>query len=240
MGIWNTKFRKPALIASALAITLAANPVFARDSDTGSKKGGAGFASGAVIGGATAGPIGAVIGAGVGAIVGERAHKKSEALKAARKAETDKLAADIENLNLSLAGIEGKAGQMGSTVQFRTGQTAVRDSDRARLQKMGTLVADLKDVRVRVSGFADSRGGDALNQSLSQERAEMVARELEKQVTQALLAALPDADVAALLAWRNDPHAAAEREALLGAYRAEVKAGGAVAIRTMVRGWPRS
>jgi outer membrane protein OmpA-like peptidoglycan-associated protein len=33
---------------------------------------------------------------------------------------------------------------------------------------------------VRVSGFADSRGDEALNQSLSQERAEMVARELEK------------------------------------------------------------
>lgn len=180
MGIWNTKFRKPALIAGALAITLAANPVLARDSDTGSKKGGAGFASGAVIGGATAGPIGAVIGAGVGAIIGERSHKKSEALAAARKAEKDKFSSDIESLNLSLAGIESKAGQMGSTVQFRTGQTAVRDSDRARLQKMGTLVADLKDVRVRVSGFADSRGGDALNQTLSQERAEMVALELEK------------------------------------------------------------
>jgi outer membrane protein OmpA-like peptidoglycan-associated protein len=69
---------------------------------------------------------------------------------------------------------------MGSTVQFRTGQTSVRDSDRARIQKLGLLVADLKGVRVRVSGFADSRGDDALNQSLSQERAEMVARELEK------------------------------------------------------------
>ena len=33
---------------------------------------------------------------------------------------------------------------------------------------------------MRVSGFADSRGDDALNLSLSQERAEMVARELEK------------------------------------------------------------
>jgi|GEM_PF-416846 len=66
-----------------------------------------------------------------------------------------------------------------------------------------------------------------------------VAREFEKQVTQALLAALPDADVAALLAWRNDPQAAAEREALVGAYRAEVKGSGAVAIRTLVRGWPR-
>lgn len=35
-----------------------------------------------------------------------------------------------------------------------------------------------------------------------------VAREFERQVTQALLAALPDADVAALLAWRNDAQAA--------------------------------
>jgi len=67
-----------------------------------------------------------------------------------------------------------------------------------------------------------------------------VAREFEKQVTQALLAALPDADVAALLAWRNDPQAAAEREALVGSYRAEVKGSGAVAIRMLVRGWPRS
>lgn len=67
-----------------------------------------------------------------------------------------------------------------------------------------------------------------------------VAREFEKQVAQALLAALPDADVAALLAWRNDPQAAAEREALVGTYRAEVKGSGAVAIRTLMRGWPRS
>ncbi|OEZ29480.1 hypothetical protein [Variovorax boronicumulans] len=66
-----------------------------------------------------------------------------------------------------------------------------------------------------------------------------VAREFEKLVTQALLLALPDADVAALLAWRNEPQAAAEREALLGSYRAEVKGSGAVAIRTLVRGWGR-
>ncbi|WP_235506024.1 hypothetical protein [Variovorax sp. Root411] len=68
----------------------------------------------------------------------------------------------------------------------------------------------------------------------------IVAREFEKQVTQALLAALPDADVAVLLAWRNDAQAAAEREALVGTYRAEVKGSGAVALRTLVRAWPRS
>lgn len=68
----------------------------------------------------------------------------------------------------------------------------------------------------------------------------LVAREFERQVTQALLAALPDADVAALLAWRNDPQAAAEREALVGTYRAEVKGSGGVALRTLIRTWPRS
>jgi outer membrane protein OmpA-like peptidoglycan-associated protein len=132
-----------------------------------------------VIGGAAAGPIGMVVGAGVGAIIGERSHQKNEAM-ARRNAEKALLASELELRNNSLSDIETKAGAVGSTVQFRTGQTAVRDSDRARLAKLGALVADLKEVRVRVSGFADSRGSDELNQSLSQERAEMVARELEK------------------------------------------------------------
>ena len=179
MGTWTTKFRKPALIAGLLAISIAANTAFAKKPDDGSKRGGAAFTSGAIIGGAAAGPIGAVVGASLGAVMGERSHKKSEAL-AARRAEAALLASEVETLNSSLTSIESKAGEVGSTVQFRTGQTAVRDNDRARIAKLGALVAGLEDVRVRVSGYADSRGDDALNLSLSQERAEMVARELEK------------------------------------------------------------
>ncbi len=179
MGTWTTKFRKPALIAGLLAISIAANTAFAGQPDDGSKRGGAAFTGGAIIGGAAAGPIGAVVGASVGAFMGERSHKKSEAL-AARRAEAAKLASEVEALNSQLGAIETKAGEVGSTVQFRTGQTAVRDNDQARIAKLGALVAGLQDVRVRVSGYADSRGDDALNLSLSQERAEMVARELEK------------------------------------------------------------
>ena len=179
MGTWTTKFRKPALIAGLLAISIAANTAYAKKPDDGSKRGGAAFTSGAIIGGAAAGPIGAVVGASLGAYMGERSHKKSEAL-AARRAEAALLASEVDTLNSSLTSIESKAGEVGSTVQFRTGQTAVRDNDRARIAKLGALVAGLEDVRVRVSGYADSRGDDALNLSLSQERAEMVARELEK------------------------------------------------------------
>jgi outer membrane protein OmpA-like peptidoglycan-associated protein len=178
MDTWTTKFRHPAMIAGIFAITLVANQAFAREA-SGSKRGGAGFVSGGLVGAAAGGPIGMVVGATVGGIMGEHSSKKSEQL-ARRKAEAAQLETQMEALNSSLTTIEGKAGEVGSTVQFRTGETGVRDSDKARLAKLGALVAGLPDVHVRVSGFADARGDESLNLSLSQERAEMVARELEK------------------------------------------------------------
>lgn len=179
MGIWNTKFRNPALIAGLVAMSLAANPALAREGESGSKRGVTGFAGGAAIGAAAGGPVGMVVGAVAGGIMGERSHQKQEQL-ARRKAEAALLAGQVESLESSLTSIEGKAGQVWTTVQFRTGETGVRDNDRARIAKLGALVAGIPDVRVRVSGFADSRGDDALNQTLSQERAETVALELEK------------------------------------------------------------
>jgi outer membrane protein OmpA-like peptidoglycan-associated protein len=183
MGIWNTKYRNPALVAGLLAVTLATNPASAEPNGEPPAKsnvrGGVGFTSGALVGAAAGGPVGAIVGATVGAFMGDRSHKKSEAL-AQRRAEAALLAGQVDGLNESLATIEGKAGQVGATVQFRTGETGVRDNDRARLARLGALVAGLDDVRVRVSGFADSRGDEELNLALSKERAEMVARELEK------------------------------------------------------------
>lgn len=200
MGTWNSKFRNTALIAGILA-TLAVSPAMAGDSHiVGPKRAGVGFLGGAAIGAAAGGPVGAVVGAAVGVVMGDRSQQKTEALKA-RKAESERLAnesqrlanesqrlasesrrlaTDVESLNHTLGVIETKAAAMGSTVQFRTGETSLRDSDKARIQRLGALVADLDGVRVRVTGFADSRGDDELNQALSQERAEMVARELEQ------------------------------------------------------------
>jgi len=178
MGTWTTKFRKPAMIVGVLAISLAAaNPAVAENK--GSKRGSAGLVSGAAIGAAAGGPIGAFVGASVGFVMGDRSHKKNEAL-AMRKAEAALLAGEVEALEHSLTTIEGKAGEVGTTVQFRTGETQVRDNDRARLAKLGSLLSGLDGVKVRVSGFADARGGEEINQTLSQERAETVALELEK------------------------------------------------------------
>jgi outer membrane protein OmpA-like peptidoglycan-associated protein len=177
MGTWTTKFRHPALIAGVLAITLAANPAMAKSG--GSKRGTVGFTSGALVGAAAGGPVGMVVGAVAGGIMGERSQKKQEQL-AARKAEAALLAGQVESLESSLTSMEGKAGQVWTTVQFRTGETSVRDNDRARIARLAALVVGMPEVRVRISGFADSRGNEALNQTLSQERADAVAGELEK------------------------------------------------------------
>jgi hypothetical protein len=67
MGTWTTRFRKPALIAGLLSISIAANTAFATPpTASGSKRGSAGFTSGAIIGGAAAGPIVPVVGASLG------------------------------------------------------------------------------------------------------------------------------------------------------------------------------
>jgi outer membrane protein OmpA-like peptidoglycan-associated protein len=181
MGTWTTKFRNPALAAGVLAITLAANPVTAKspDTDGGTKRGMAGFIGGAAVGAAAGGPFGMVVGSRIGGMMGDRSDAKSQTL-AERKAEAALLAGELGTLSTTLDSLSGKAGQVGSTVQFRTGQTTVRDSDRARIARLGSLVAGLPDVRVRVSGFADARGDEELNLKLSQERAAMVADELEK------------------------------------------------------------
>ena len=118
MGTWTTKFRKPALVAGALAITLAVNPAqAATPKESGSGRSGVGFTSGALVGAAAGGPVGMVVGAVTGAVMGERSHKKSETL-AARKAEAALLASEKESLEQSLTSIEGKASQVGATVQL--------------------------------------------------------------------------------------------------------------------------
>jgi hypothetical protein len=106
MGTWTKKLRNPALVAGVLAITLAASPGFAKSpAESGSKRGGAGFASGAIVGGAAAGPLGAVVGGAVGALMGERSQKKSEAL-AARRTEAALLAGELDTLSAELSTIE--------------------------------------------------------------------------------------------------------------------------------------
>ena len=70
---------------------------------------------------------------------------------------------------------------MGATIQFRTGETAVRDNDRARMAKLGALLAGSRAMCACGSQASPMRVATIQStRALSQERAEMVALELEK------------------------------------------------------------
>jgi outer membrane protein OmpA-like peptidoglycan-associated protein len=68
-----------------------------------------------------------------------------------------------------------KADELGTDVGFRTNDDKVSAQALSPLKKLGELAASMPDVKVRVSGFADPRGSEKVNDALSRRRAEAVA-----------------------------------------------------------------
>jgi outer membrane protein OmpA-like peptidoglycan-associated protein len=184
MNVWTTKLRGPALgltLAAALVLSI---PAQAADKKKSSKPEGVGVLSGLVIGAAAGGPIGAIVGAAGGGILGDRWHRKdvkNAALSAdleknlAKRAELESLLAQTEAHGKELGQSLAKTRDLEAAVGFRTNDASLSDDDVARLQKIGSLVGSLGQMKVRVSGYADPRGSEQFNASLSQRRADSVA-----------------------------------------------------------------
>ena len=166
------------------AACLTGAPVWAADSTTGpdsnAKAEDIGIVTGLAVGAAAGGPIGAVIGAAAGGLMGDRYHKG--------EAERARLAANVTELNGSLAESRSHGAQLehtlsavdavGMDVSFRTDETSIRAEDMGPLLKLGALAASVPDAKLRIAGFADPRGAAAYNETLSQRRAEAVAAAL--------------------------------------------------------------
>jgi len=139
-----------------------------------------GIVTGLAVGAAAGGPIGAVIGAAAGGLMGDRYHKS--------EAERARLAANLTELNGSLAESRSYGAQLehtlsavdavGMDVSFRTDDVSIKVEDMGPLLKLGALAATVPDAKLRVAGFADPRGAAAYNEDLSQRRAEAVAAAL--------------------------------------------------------------
>lgn len=190
MSIWTTKFRGPAggVLAFVATAAVIAGPVSAAEQKKqASKQENIGVVSGLTIGALAGGPFGAVIGAAGGAILGDRYHKQSVE-KAALSSDLSKTQAARTRAEGDLAQTRSQGELMGQAldhtdqlelaVGFRTGDDTVSDEDVARLQKMGALASSLGKVKMRVSGYADPRGSQALNDALSERRADAVAHVL--------------------------------------------------------------
>ncbi len=195
--------------ARTLGLTLAAAcaaslPVHAQEHAAASKQENIGVATGLTVGAVAGGPVGAIIGAAAGAWLGDRYHKqqvKNAGLATdLSKSETERttLAKHVTDLHGSLQQSQQTAAQLDATVSrmdkletdvgFRTNDASIDAKAMPPLLKIGALAASMPDARIRVAGYADPRGSEALNNELSQRRAEAVAAVLTQSgITRAQL-----------------------------------------------------
>ncbi|MDJ0905026.1 MAG: DUF456 family protein [Woeseiaceae bacterium] len=158
-----------------------------------SKEENIGVGSGVVIGALAGGPVGAIIGAAIGAKVGDTMHRKNSEIDSLNGSldksrddvrtlhrDVDALNAELEHyeqidrpqlISLMQAGIE-------MDLLFRTDEYALADTTGDRLAALARDVAQMRDIRVQLDGFADERGAAEYNLELSRKRVEFVRDQL--------------------------------------------------------------
>jgi outer membrane protein OmpA-like peptidoglycan-associated protein len=122
--------------------------------------------------------------------------QNAAAAAAAAKAEAERKASEMQNQAKTAQAELDKIKDMIARkemkpVQFKTGSSDLLPESNAALDMIATTMKKYPDLKLRVEGHTDSQGSDALNQKLSQSRAESVKTYLTGQ-------GLPDAQVNAV------------------------------------------
>ncbi len=158
-----------------------------------SKEENVGISSGLVIGALAGGPVGAIIGAAIGAKFGDSMHNKSDTIDTLygaldeTRSDVASLENDLDTLSAELARFEQidrpqlvRLMQAGIAMDllFRTDEYVLADTTGSRLAELAGAVAQMKDIRVQLDGFADERGDSDYNLELSAKRVEFVRNQL--------------------------------------------------------------
>lgn len=177
----------------AIIITVAVAAYAPTATAKASKEENIGVGSGIVIGAIAAGPVGAIIGAAIGAKVGDTVHEKNSAIDTlhvsleAARGDLRALSHDLDSLNAELERYEQidrpqliRLMQAGIEMDllFRTDEHALADTTGDRLAALARDVAEMRDIRVQLDGFADERGDADYNLELSRKRVEFVRDQL--------------------------------------------------------------
>ncbi|WP_310394096.1 OmpA family protein [Hymenobacter sp.] len=129
----------------------------------------AGAILGRVIGGGKGTAIGAIVGAAAGgatgAVIGRKMDKQAEELQN-----------DMKNAKVERVG-EGIKITFDSGILFDTNAAALRPASVSEIDKMAAVLLKYPDTNVLVEGHTDASGSDAINQPLSERRAQAVATE---------------------------------------------------------------
>ena len=159
-----------------------------------------GVGAGAIVGGAAGGPVGVIVGAAIGAALGDKMHSKdseieslSASLDVSRtrvsglELDVSELDANIDVLNAELARMQRFARpevvsllQAGIAMDllFRTNESVLADTTGIRLNELATTLASMPDIQVQLDGFADERGDEDYNHTLSEQRVTFVRDQL--------------------------------------------------------------
>lgn len=159
-----------------------------------------GVGTGGVIGAVAGGPVGFIVGAAIGAKIGDSFHRQSERIETlsmsldesgrtidtlehsleASNRDLDMLSEELQQLERNARPELVNLMQSGIALDllFRTDEHVLADTTDSRLAELAATLASMPDIQVRLDGFADERGAEAYNQSLSEKRVDFVRRQL--------------------------------------------------------------
>ncbi|MFD1469263.1 OmpA family protein [Hymenobacter caeli] len=110
--------------------------------------------------------LGAVVGGGAGALIGRKMDKQAAELRR-----------DLEGATVERVG-EGIKITFASGILFGSNSATLTPAAAGNIDELATTLQKYADTNVVVEGHTDSSGSDAINQPLSQRRAQAVANEL--------------------------------------------------------------
>lgn len=130
-----------------------------------------GTAMGAIIGKASGNTaLGAIIGAAVGgtagAVIGNKMDKQAEEIK--------KAVPDVQVVRVG----EGIVVEFSSSILFGFDKSNLSNDAKKNLDKLVNIMKDYEDTNIEVQGHTDSKGSEAYNQKLSEQRATAVSQYL--------------------------------------------------------------
>ncbi len=141
---------------------------------------GVGAGVGALIGGGKGAGIGAgvgaAVGAGVGALIGNHMDKQKKQLE-----EQLKQQAKVEETTDSTTGLKAIRVTFDSGILFPTGKYTLNEQAKADLSRFASNLKENANTNVQILGFTDNTGSFAVNDKLSNERAEAVLSYLANQ-----------------------------------------------------------
>lgn len=165
--------------------------------------GGSGAGVGAALGGILGGGkgagigagIGAAVGAGVGALIGNHMDKQKKELE-------EELAntAKVEETTDSTTGLKAIRVTFEGGILFPTGKYTINEQAKANLARFATNLKENPNTDLQILGFTDNTGTFAVNEKLSNERADAVMSFLANQgvsPTRMIAKGIPMADYVA-------------------------------------------